>query len=421
MSSQAVLNGFVITFSLISFILVLIPLPFHLKMKNTPACIYIFWLALISFNQFINSIIWNGNTVDWAPVWCDISSRIIIAGNVAVPAAALCVLRHLYNIVSMRAMQWSQAQKRLEIYINMAIGIGIPLLSIPSYYIVQDSRYTIFEDQGCQTATSNTNLGIVFVNGLPLYVSAVTSVYSVLIVHKCVKNYAAVRAYMTKTGSSKQYIRLAALAFISSIATTTLSLWIIVNDAQVAGPWPGWTVVHADWDAIGAVPYAMWSGFALVQASRWFIPLCAFTFFAFFGFANEVWAGYGRALHSVLAWAASVRGKIATPGLADLRRPVLAIQRGSGGLPLYHTQPTRHSLASAFAPDRSCASFESTVPMEEKYPWVGVSSVGTLPDTPQTLAEGYSPYGLPSRPAATFSPENSLQSFSSTKGLIPRR
>lgn len=45
-------------------------------------------------------------------------------------------------------------------------------------YIVQDSRYIILEDSGCQTATSSTNLGIVFDSGLPLYVSAVTSVYS---------------------------------------------------------------------------------------------------------------------------------------------------------------------------------------------------------------------------------------------------
>lgn len=232
---------------------------------------------------------------------------------------------------------------------------------------------------------------------------------------------------MTKTGSSKQYIRLAALAFISSIATTAFSIWIIVIDAQGAVPWPGWTSVHSNWDEIDMVPYDLWSGFVLTQAARWFIPLCAFVFFGFFGFANEVWAGYGRIFHSVsskvLSWASLVHGRISKPKLADLQ-PVLVIQRGQGpsDLPMYHsTHPTRHNLASAFSPDHSYASFDSTVSLEEKYPWVATASVGTLPDTPLSLGQDYSPHTLPSRPAATFSPENSTQSFSSMKGLIPRK
>ncbi|KZP13108.1 STE3-domain-containing protein [Athelia psychrophila] len=165
-------------------------------MKNTPTCIYIFWLALASSNQFINAIIWNGNTVDLAPVFCDISSCIIVAVNVVIPAASLCMMRHLFNVLSLRAMQWSEAQvraythtqntilahriyfrKRREVYINLAIGIGIRILSIPSYYIVQVSRYTIFEDIGCENATSNAALAILFKAGWQVCIGVVTSVY----------------------------------------------------------------------------------------------------------------------------------------------------------------------------------------------------------------------------------------------------
>jgi len=58
--------------SFIGFILVLIPLPWHLQAWNSGTCLFMFWTALGSLNMFINSIIWHNNAIDWAPVWCDI-------------------------------------------------------------------------------------------------------------------------------------------------------------------------------------------------------------------------------------------------------------------------------------------------------------------------------------------------------------
>ena len=40
--------------------------------SNTGTCLYIVWTALGCLNQFINAVIWNKNTVNRAPVWCDI-------------------------------------------------------------------------------------------------------------------------------------------------------------------------------------------------------------------------------------------------------------------------------------------------------------------------------------------------------------
>jgi pheromone a factor receptor len=31
-----------------------------------------FWAGLGCLNMFVNSIVWNGNAINWAPVWCDI-------------------------------------------------------------------------------------------------------------------------------------------------------------------------------------------------------------------------------------------------------------------------------------------------------------------------------------------------------------
>lgn len=78
-------------FSFLGFLLCVIPLPWHLEGKhlyfaslvistncwsvsawNTGTCLYMIWTGLACLNQFINSIVWNGNAVNWAPVWCDI-------------------------------------------------------------------------------------------------------------------------------------------------------------------------------------------------------------------------------------------------------------------------------------------------------------------------------------------------------------
>ncbi|KZP13102.1 STE3-domain-containing protein [Athelia psychrophila] len=419
------MNCFIIAFCLISFFLVLIPLPFHIKMKNTPTCIYIFWLALGSSNQFINAIIWNGNTVDLAPVLCDISSRIVVAVNVAFPAASLCIMRHLFNVLSLRAMQWSEAQKRREVYINLAIGIGIPILSIISYYIVQTSRYAIFEDIGCNNAFSNAALAIPFKAGWQVCVGLVTSVYAVLIIRHCANNYAEVRLYL-KTADTKQYIRLAILALMNIIATVAFSPWTIIDEAQPGnlGPWLGWAAEHADWEVIWVVPYDKWNSW-LSQACRWYTPLCAFIFFAFFGFSDEMWAGYERSFRAasskVHLWASWVCGK---PKRAE--QPVLPIQSDKipSALSVYHSsQPIRHNLASAFLPDVSIASSDSTISLEERYPWGSTSSAGTLSVGSLSWDKNLAHCDLPSRPATTyhFSPlDDSRHSFSYTHGQIPR-
>ena len=39
---------------------------------NTGTCLYMIWTGLACLIQFINSIVWRSNVINWAPVWCDI-------------------------------------------------------------------------------------------------------------------------------------------------------------------------------------------------------------------------------------------------------------------------------------------------------------------------------------------------------------
>ncbi len=59
-------------FAFLGFILALVPLPWHFQAWNAGTCIYMVWASLASLIQFVDSIIWRGNIINSAPVWCDI-------------------------------------------------------------------------------------------------------------------------------------------------------------------------------------------------------------------------------------------------------------------------------------------------------------------------------------------------------------
>ena len=46
---------------------------------NAGACLYMIWTGIANLVLFINSIIWRGNALNWAPVWCDICEQIVVS------------------------------------------------------------------------------------------------------------------------------------------------------------------------------------------------------------------------------------------------------------------------------------------------------------------------------------------------------
>ncbi|KAJ7023533.1 hypothetical protein C8F04DRAFT_181382 [Mycena alexandri] len=61
------------------------------------------WSAFACLNQFVNSVVWANDSINRAPVWCDISIRITLA-------ASLCINRRLYQIARAKPDTISAAQ-----------------------------------------------------------------------------------------------------------------------------------------------------------------------------------------------------------------------------------------------------------------------------------------------------------------------
>lgn len=295
------------TFSFIGFVMCCIPFPWHLQAWNTGTCLYMAWAGIACLVQGINSIIWNGNAINWAPVWCDISARIYIGVSVAIPAASLCINRRLYHIASVRSVTVTKAEKRRAIMVDLAIGLGLPVLEMILQYIPQGHRFDIYEDIGCFPSTYFTPVAIALVHVPPVAIGCVSAVYSILSIRAFAKSHAQFKELLSNNSniSTNRYLRLMMLAGIETLLTVPLGIWSIYSNASVGGihPWKGWADTHWGFSRVNQIPSILWRSNPIaernLELSRFFIILCAFIFFCFFGFAEEARKNYRSAIQSV--------------------------------------------------------------------------------------------------------------------------
>lgn len=296
-------------FAFAGFILVSIPFPWHLEAWNTGTCLYMAWAGVGCLNGFINSIVWNGNAINWAPVWCDISSRIIIGISAGIPAASLCINRRLYLIASVQSVTITKAEKRRAIFVDLAIGLGIPLLEMVLQYVVQGHRFNIYEDIGCFPMTYNTPVAYPLVYCWPVAIGLVSAVYCGLTVRALARRRSEFNQVLSanRNLNSSRYFRLMALASIEMLLTipwgSYVSLYLNIRSPWGIRPWKGWADTHSDFSFVGQYPAVQWKSDHLsvvtIELSRWSVVICAFIFFGFFGFADEARKNYRIAFNSV--------------------------------------------------------------------------------------------------------------------------
>ncbi|KAI0946027.1 hypothetical protein AcV7_010116 [Taiwanofungus camphoratus] len=197
-------------FAFLGFILALIPLPWHFEAWNSATCYYMIWASLACLNKFVNAVVWANNALDPAPVWCDISTRIIIGASVGIPAASLCINRRLYLIARLHAISVTRAEKRRAILVDSLICVLFPIICMVLAYVVQGHRFNIYEEIGCYPAIYNTLLAYFLVNWWPIVLGVISAVYCVL----------SLRAFALRRAQFNQF-----LAANKSLAGATSGSW----------------------------------------------------------------------------------------------------------------------------------------------------------------------------------------------------
>ncbi|ETW79704.1 putative B mating type protein [Heterobasidion irregulare TC 32-1] len=333
-------------FAFIGFVMCSVPFYWHLEAWNTGTCLYMAWTGLACLNQFINSIVWNHNAINWAPVWCDISTRFMIGTTVAIPAASLCINRRLYNIASIKAVTISRKEKQHGIMIDLAIGLGIPILEMILQCIVQGHRFDILEDVGCFPATYNTPPAYALTLAWPVAIGAVSLVYCVLSIRQFWIRKQQFNDIVSSNRNLNQsrYLRLIALAGIELLGTIPLgsySLYLNTTNNSIH-PWISWADTHFDFSHVGQIPSVIWRADSQVEASvelsRWLIVLCAFIFFAFFGFAQEARRHYSLVythVSSRLGYSTVTTGSTNFTGSNSWKLPTMSSSGGGYNLPIF--------------------------------------------------------------------------------------
>jgi pheromone a factor receptor len=103
--------------------------------------------------------------------------------------------------------------------------------------------------------------------------------------------------------SHGRYLRLMILSSMDLLGTIPLSTFYIVMQANSGVvPWKSWDDTHRNYSRILQIPGFIWKNDRTVaqglEMYRWSLVLCAFLFFAFFGFAEEARENYRRAFTS---------------------------------------------------------------------------------------------------------------------------
>lgn len=113
--------------------------------SNVGCCLYIFWAGISALIQGINMTIWADNTINWAPVWCDISksnksvfsvirltmivaSRWLIAESIGVVLSSFIINRRLYLVTTMNQVMISRQEKLSAMRFDLMLGLGIPIV-----------------------------------------------------------------------------------------------------------------------------------------------------------------------------------------------------------------------------------------------------------------------------------------------------
>ncbi|KIM66578.1 hypothetical protein SCLCIDRAFT_1211347 [Scleroderma citrinum Foug A] len=284
----------------LGFIVSLIPLPWHLQAWNSGTCSYMIWVALSCLVVFVNSVVWHGNVTNWAPVWCDISTKFLIGASVGIPASSLCISRRLYSISRVSTVSITRADKRRTVIVDLCISVGLPVLIMALHYIVQGHRFDILEDLGCYPSIYNTLPAYFLVFMWPVVIGCISFVYSVLTLHAFYKRRLQFNEIMTSHHSLSpgRYIRLMLLAIIEMMCTIPVGVCSVylANVGIPLEPYISWENVHYGFSYVGIIPSHEWQSSpsfrASVEMTRWLFPACAFLFFALFGFASEARKSY---------------------------------------------------------------------------------------------------------------------------------
>lgn len=166
-SSSSVLPAAVIIalFALISILIDIPPVIWHVKNRNVAASSLIAWILFSNFCNFVNALIWpNLDVFNWwnGYIFCDIQVKLMVASWFGVTGSLVCIARDLALVLDTEktTLVPTRQQRWKRIIITTFLCFGFPIYAMLAHYIVQSNRYFITAVAGCTPSFYDTWIAI---------------------------------------------------------------------------------------------------------------------------------------------------------------------------------------------------------------------------------------------------------------------
>ncbi|KIO21046.1 hypothetical protein M407DRAFT_29310, partial [Tulasnella calospora MUT 4182] len=277
----------------LGIVLILLPSYWHFKSGNVGTILYIVWTFIGNLNYLVNAIAWSGNLHNPPWFWCDLSTALIIALNVAIPTSSLLITHRLYSIATIRQVNISKSDSRRAKYYEIALGVGLPALAVIFRVVVQGHRFDIIENVGCWPSIYVTPVTVPMVFLPPIIINLVSSTYAALAIRaflKQRKQFSDILASANSGLTISRYFRLMALAATEIICSLPASTYNMVTNVAIMHPWISWEDTHYNFNRVEFMPFPFFKlypkSWILINLSRYSLPVGAFIFFIYLGMSG---------------------------------------------------------------------------------------------------------------------------------------
>ncbi|SJK97378.1 uncharacterized protein ARMOST_00630 [Armillaria ostoyae] len=289
-------------FSLVLFLLILVPTPCHAQPWNLGTLFFIFWLASSLIILFVDSV---GAT---AADWCDFSLRILVASSMGIPTSLMTITRRIWCISQLDGPLQS-SQTTFSAIFDIFLCVTIPVAGSLTQYAAQAHRFDIFLDAGCLPFTYDLTLSITFVNAPSLILSIIAIGFSVtsLGTYKYLKpvshKYSPLADPSFPALSPQRYVRLLVLSVVVSVFNVAYHVTMIVLQATDR------QIIHlegindSERSTVNVYPASVWRSVPRtafgVEGNRWMFLITGLAFLALLGTGEDVRKHYRRLFAAV--------------------------------------------------------------------------------------------------------------------------
>nr|DAA64373.1 TPA_inf: pheromone receptor STE3.1 [Phanerochaete chrysosporium RP-78] len=148
------------------------------RRQYLPVVAMALWLFFANVVYGVNALVWSGSYEVRIPVWCDITTKLLIAVAYGIPSCIVCIAARLRLAVVPRELPLERTPKELKdaLILDLSLCVGMPIASMIIHTIVQEHRFDIVEDLGCQPEIPAVSAGTVFF-WLPALVFALLALF----------------------------------------------------------------------------------------------------------------------------------------------------------------------------------------------------------------------------------------------------